>query len=153
MIKNLHIQVQCSVQQPWQSQCTLLYARANCSPSCKRGSRLTMVWPWDCPQPPGTPLQHQYLWYNSQQSHPAIHDEFPGADIHKLLTPNLLHQAIKGTFKDHLVEQVKDHLTLKHGALKAAKILDEIDRWCYTQKWPDHYLTKILACGKHFRLD
>ena len=24
---------------------------------------------------------------------------------------------------------------------------------CHTQKWPAHYLTKILACGKHFRLD
>ena len=24
---------------------------------------------------------------------------------------------------------------------------------CRTQKWLDHYLTRILACGKHFRLD
>ena len=28
---------------------------------------------------------------------------FPWANIHELLSPNLLHQLIKGTFKDHLV--------------------------------------------------
>ncbi|EIW82027.1 hypothetical protein CONPUDRAFT_89505 [Coniophora puteana RWD-64-598 SS2] len=28
---------------------------------------------------------------------------FPRADIHKLLSPDLLHQVIKGTFKDHVI--------------------------------------------------
>ena len=53
---------------------------------------------------------------------------FPRADIHKLLTSDLLHQAIKGAFKDHLVQWVEDFLTVVHGSSKAQTILDEVDR-------------------------
>jgi len=53
---------------------------------------------------------------------------FPRADVHENLTPDLLHQAIKGTFKDHLVQWVEDYLKLTHGPAKAEAILDEIDR-------------------------
>jgi hypothetical protein len=53
---------------------------------------------------------------------------FPRADIYEQLTPDLLHQAIKGAFKDHLVEWVVDYLKEIHGPSKADSILDEIDR-------------------------
>lgn len=56
--------------------------------------------------------------------------KFPRADIYELLTCDLLHQAIKGVFKDHLVEWVEEYLKIIHGSTKAEKILDEIDRRC-----------------------
>ncbi|KAG6919386.1 hypothetical protein DXG01_006935, partial [Tephrocybe rancida] len=53
---------------------------------------------------------------------------FPRADIHELLAPDLLHQIIKGTFKDHLVTWVNDYLELVHTSAEAAKIVADIDR-------------------------
>jgi hypothetical protein len=53
---------------------------------------------------------------------------FPRADIHELLTPDLLHQVIKGTFKDHLVTWVVDYIKQSNTAAQATKILADIDR-------------------------
>jgi len=53
---------------------------------------------------------------------------FPCADVHELLSCDLLHQAIKGTFKDHLVQWVEDYLEKIHGPSKAEAVLDEINR-------------------------
>ncbi|KAF7333127.1 hypothetical protein MVEN_02378200 [Mycena venus] len=54
--------------------------------------------------------------------------DFPRADIHELLSSDLLHQVIKGTFKDHLVSWVADYLNVVHTPAEANSILDEIDR-------------------------
>ena len=45
-----------------------------------------------------------------------------------MLTPDLLHQVIKGTFKDHLVGWVMEWLILENGEARANEIVDDIDR-------------------------
>jgi len=57
-----------------------------------------------------------------------VTNKFPRADIHELLSPDILHQLIKGTFKDHLVTWVGEYLTAKHGKAGAKVILDNIDQ-------------------------
>jgi hypothetical protein len=53
---------------------------------------------------------------------------FPRANIHELLSPDLLHQVIKGTFKDHIVAWVNEYLYIVHGEARANEIIDDIDR-------------------------
>ncbi|KAJ7203848.1 hypothetical protein GGX14DRAFT_698923 [Mycena pura] len=58
---------------------------------------------------------------------PFTHD-FPRADIHELLSSDLLHQVIKGTFKDHIVSWVNEYLHLVHPEKRALEIIQDIDR-------------------------
>jgi len=53
---------------------------------------------------------------------------FPHADIHELIAPDLLHQLIKGTFKDHLVTWINEYLELEHSKQRASEIIADIDR-------------------------
>ncbi|ETW82490.1 hypothetical protein HETIRDRAFT_316844 [Heterobasidion irregulare TC 32-1] len=68
------------------------------------------------------------LWYTYGAVENVIMNFFPHADIYELITPNLLHQLIKGTFKDHLMTWIQDYFELTHGLTEAKKILDNIDR-------------------------
>ncbi|KAF8210576.1 hypothetical protein K438DRAFT_2011932 [Mycena galopus ATCC 62051] len=52
---------------------------------------------------------------------------FPRADIHEMLSPDLLHQVIKGTFKDHLVEWVNQYFHTTYGEARALEIIADID--------------------------
>lgn len=49
---------------------------------------------------------------------PFMHN-FPHADIHELILSDLLHQAIKGTFKDHLADWVGEYLEIKYEKAEA----------------------------------
>ncbi|KAF8328032.1 hypothetical protein F5887DRAFT_1083299 [Amanita rubescens] len=53
---------------------------------------------------------------------------FPRADIHELIAPDLLHQVIKGTFKDHLVTWIEKYMIKTHGSAYGKVMMDEIDR-------------------------
>ncbi|KAH9919578.1 hypothetical protein B0H21DRAFT_895497 [Amylocystis lapponica] len=55
-------------------------------------------------------------------------NDFPRGDINQVMTPDLLHQIIKGAFYDHLVTWVGEYLVLEYGDTEGKKILDEIDR-------------------------
>ena len=54
-------------------------------------------------------------------------NDFPHADIHELIAPDLLHQVIKGAFKDYLVTWVELVLLAMYTQKEAKKILDDID--------------------------
>ncbi|KAG1903540.1 uncharacterized protein F5891DRAFT_977657 [Suillus fuscotomentosus] len=82
-------------------------------------------------------LTHKQLWseYGIISDLVPFTNDFPRADIHELLSPDILHQIIKGTFKDHLVDWVEDYLTATHGAHLAAEIMDDIDRSGRPIRW------------------
>ncbi|KAF8890348.1 hypothetical protein CPB85DRAFT_1377935 [Mucidula mucida] len=53
---------------------------------------------------------------------------FPRADIYEIIMSDILHQVVKGTFKDHLVEWIQEYLVLTHGKDEAGRIMNDVNR-------------------------
>ncbi|EIW76371.1 hypothetical protein CONPUDRAFT_130963 [Coniophora puteana RWD-64-598 SS2] len=75
-------------------------------------------------------LETKVLWtdFGIRDDYRPFMHSFPRADIHQLLAPDLLHQVIKGTFKDHVVEWVNQYILLEYGRVEGEAIIDDIDR-------------------------
>ncbi|KAI1783349.1 hypothetical protein LXA43DRAFT_903775 [Ganoderma leucocontextum] len=75
---------------------------------------------------------------------------FPRADIHELLTPDILHQLIKGTFKDHVVAWVEDYIRATADSdAEAKRILDDID--CRLAAVPPFPGLRCFPNGRNFQ--
>lgn len=75
-------------------------------------------------------LDSNTLWtdYGIDSATIPFTSDFPRADIYEMISPDLLHQLIKGVFKDHLVKWVCKYLYAQHSEGEADAILDDIDR-------------------------
>jgi hypothetical protein len=79
-------------------------------------------------------------------------NDFPPTDINELISPDLLHQVIKGTFKDHLVAWVEEYLVFTHGRKQVDKILDDIDRQLVIYLSSNMSMYNIFSIGLHLFL-
>ncbi|KAJ8095642.1 hypothetical protein PM082_022988 [Marasmius tenuissimus] len=70
------------------------------------------------------------LWddYGVRSDITVFTHQFPHADIHEVMSPDLLHQLIKGTFFDHLVKFTNDYLYKAYPKEEANRIIQDIDR-------------------------
>ena len=83
--------------------------------------------------------------------------DFPRGDIYQMISPDLLHQVIKGAFKDHLVRWICEYIVIQHGERRGNVILDDIDRrYVFHMTLMTHsqiianLLPELLRCP-HFR--
>ncbi|KAF9548973.1 hypothetical protein CPC08DRAFT_715543 [Agrocybe pediades] len=111
----------CSVVSNWCPKCDALPANLDDKNSHRRTHEKTdyLISNFD----PGI------LWtdYGIRSDVVPFTHSFPRADIHTLLAPDLLHQLIKGTFKDHLVDWVMQYIRHAHTKERALAIIEDID--------------------------
>ena len=55
--------------------------------------------------------------------------DFPRANIHQMICQDLLHQVIKGMFKDHLITWVVNYIQCSNSDGGASHLLNELDHW------------------------
>jgi len=72
-------------------------------------------------------LVSRYPFLTVYDSQPFTSD-FPRGNIYEMISPDILHQLIKGTFKDHLVTWICQYFVFQYGERQAGIILDDIDR-------------------------
>jgi hypothetical protein len=64
------------------------------------------------------------------------------------MSSDLLHQVIKGTFKDHFVAWICDYLILRYGQAAGEAIIDEIDRRYVLLSFPGlRAILNMLLCS------
>ncbi|KAK0229933.1 hypothetical protein EDD85DRAFT_923055 [Armillaria nabsnona] len=76
---------------------------------------------------------------------------FPHVNIYEIPISDLLHQIIKGTFKDHLIEWVSEYLMISKGKERAKEIMDDIDHQyissfegCHFKQWTGDDLKVLM---------
>ncbi|KAJ3473706.1 hypothetical protein NLI96_g12866 [Meripilus lineatus] len=76
------------------------------------------------------PKEDEILWsaFGIDPNITPFASNFPRADIYELLSPDLLHQMIKGTFKDHLITWIEQYVRKSHSGAAAQQVMDDIDR-------------------------
>ena len=89
------------------------------------------------------------IFLTTHDSQPFTSD-IPRGDIYEMISPDILHQLIKGTFKDHLVTWICEYFHIWYGEHQASIILDDI-QWV---KKLSQYLaiSERVVCNKSNKL-
>ncbi|KXN87508.1 hypothetical protein AN958_08745 [Leucoagaricus sp. SymC.cos] len=85
------------------------------------------------------------------EEHDPFAEDFLYSDIYSMLVSDLLHQVIKGVFKDHLVSWIKEYITEvgPWSTKKVKKIMSEIDFWISLA--PPFKSLWCFPCGHSFK--
>ncbi|KAG2058779.1 hypothetical protein BDR06DRAFT_980191 [Suillus hirtellus] len=77
----------------------------------------------------------------------AFTNDFPRADIHQMISPDILHQLIKGAFKDHLVEwvdQIMDDIDCRIAAVASFSGLQQFPQGHGFKQWTGDDLKALM---------